>query len=64
MCSNIGWPRDYHTKWNTLESQILYDINYMCNLKHKKNELIYKMETDSHRKQTYDYRSGEGMGEG
>ena len=42
MCSNTDWPRDYHTKWNTPESQILYDINYMCNLKYKKMNLFIK----------------------
>ena len=42
----------------------MYDIAYMSNLKKKlkndTNELIYKTETDSHRKQTYVYQRGKG----
>ena len=37
------------------ERQILYDITYMWTLKKK---TIYKIETDSHRKQTYGYQRG------
>ena len=35
--SNMGGPRDYHTKWSKpdRERQISYDIAYMCNLKKK-----------------------------
>ena len=35
ICSNIGGPRDYHTKWSKpeRERQILYDTTYMWNLK-------------------------------
>ena len=31
ICSNMDRPREYHTKWSTLdrETQILYDITYM-----------------------------------
>ena len=31
FCSNMGGPRDYHTKWSKSdrERQILYDITYM-----------------------------------
>ena len=48
-------PRNYPTKWNKSEReiQISYDITYMWNLKNNdRKELIYKTETDSHRKQT------------
>ena len=52
ICSNMDWPRDYHTKWSDpdRERQVSYDIAYMWNLKKKKtdtNELIYKTKTDS-----------------
>ena len=35
ICSNIGGPRDYHTKWSKSdrERQISYDITCMWNLK-------------------------------
>ena len=49
ICSNLGEPRDYHTKWSKSEGerQILYDITYMCNLTYDKKDLIYETETDS-----------------
>ena len=49
ICSNMGGPRDYHTKWSKSdrERQIPYDITYMCNLKYDTNELIYQTETES-----------------
>ena len=49
ICSNIGGPRVYHTKWrkSERERQIPYKITYMRNLKYDKTELIYKTETDS-----------------
>ena len=48
-CSNMGRPRDYHTKWNKSERerQVPYDITYMYNPKCDTNELIYKTETVS-----------------
>ena len=59
-------PRDYHTKWSKSDRkrQTLYDITYMWNLKTNTNELIYKTETNKHRKQTYGYqrgRAGQGV---
>ena len=42
ICSNMGEPRDYHTKWSKSERQISYDITYMWNLKNSTNELVYK----------------------
>ena len=46
------------------ERQILYGIIYMWNLKYDTNKLIYKTETDSRRKQIYDYQGErEGWGE-
>ena len=34
ICSNMGGPGDYHTKWSKpdREGQISYDITYMCNV--------------------------------
>ena len=38
-------PRDYHIK-KARERQISYDITYVWNLKHDRNELFYETETD------------------
>ena len=42
-------PRDYQTKQSKSERerQIPYDITHMWNLKHSRNELVYKTESDS-----------------
>ena len=63
---NVEGPRDYHIKWSKSGRgrQILYDITYMCNLKYDTNELIYIMEIDWHRDQTYCYQKGKLGGEG
>ena len=43
-------PRDYDTKWNKSEND-KYMISLICGiLKNDTNELIYKAETDSHKK--------------
>ena len=54
ICSNMGWPRDYHTKWSKSDSkrQVSYDITYMWNLKNNTNELVCKTETYSQTKKT------------
>ena len=45
ICSNMGGPRDYHTKWSKSERERqIYDIAYVWNLKNGTNELIYKTE--------------------
>ena len=51
ICSNMGGPRHSHTKWSKSrrESQILYNVIYMQNLKYDANELIYKTETQTQR---------------
>ena len=52
-------PRDYHTKWSkpNRERQTSYDIVHMWNLKKKDtNELIYKTEIDSQRKEIHGYQ--------
>ena len=44
-------PRDCHIELSKSDQEVesLYDIHYMQNLKrHDTNELIYKIETDSH----------------
>ena len=48
-CSSMDGPRDYHTKWSQSEreTQILYDIACMWNLKYYTNEFIYETGTDS-----------------
>ena len=40
------------------ERQILYDMTYTWNLKNNTNELIYKTERLTDRKQTYGYQLG------
>ena len=62
ICSNMGGPRDYHTKWNKSgrERQILY-ITYMGNVKTLKMNLFSKQnQTNRHRKQTYCYQRWKG----
>ena len=65
ICSNMDETRYYHTKWSksNRERQISYDIPYMWNIFLKgTNELISKIETHRHRKQTYSYQRGKGDG--
>ena len=51
--------RDYHpSEVNWTKKKMSYDITYMQNLKYDTHELIYKMETDRLRKQTYVYQRG------
>ena len=60
-------PRVYHTKWSNTERerQIPYYITYMWNLKYDTNDLFTKQkQTHKHRKQTYGYQRGKGVGEG
>ena len=54
ICTNMGGPRDYYTKWSKSdrEKQILYDIMYMWKLKYDPNELAYKTEIDSQTEKT------------
>ena len=53
ICSNMDWPRDYHTEWSKSdrERQTSYDTTHTWNLiiKNDTNELIYKTETDLYR---------------
>ena len=51
-------PRDNHTKWSKSdrERQIPYDVTYMWDWKYDTNELIYKTEINSSRKQIYAYQ--------
>ena len=43
ICSNIDWPRDYHTKWSKSDKDKYDMISLICGI----NELIYKTEADS-----------------
>ena len=45
ICSNMGGPGDYHTKY-IRQRQISYNIAYMWNLKNDTNGLIHKTEID------------------
>ena len=41
--SNMDGPRDYHTKWSSLEKDKYHMISLICGiLKNDTNELIYK----------------------
>ena len=46
---NMDGPRDHYTKWSqsNKETQIPYDITFMCNLKFNTNEHVYDAETNS-----------------
>ena len=63
ICSNMGGPRDYHTKWSKSdrERQISYDITYMWNLK-KTNYLQNRRFTVFEKKLMV--TKGEGWGKG
>ena len=53
ICSNMDGPRDYQIKWSKSDKDKYHMISLICgNLKNDINELIYKTEIDSHRKQT------------
>ena len=53
-----GWSQ--RLSYQVREGQTSHDIIYVWNLKKKndRNELIYKTEIDSERKQTYGYQKG------
>ena len=61
--NKIDGPKDYHTKWSQKKKD-KYHITYMWNIKHYKNELIYKTETyslrDIENKPVYTKGEGEG----
>ena len=59
MFSNRNGPRDYYTKWSQKEK----DKYHMWNLEYDTNELIYKIETNSHREQACGCQVGrQGLG--
>ena len=63
VCSTMERPRDYHSKWSKSEKDKYHMISFICGvLKSDTNELIYKIETHRHRKQTYDYQRQKGGG--
>ena len=46
ICSNMGGPRDYHTKWGMSDKDQYHDISLICGiLKNDTNELIYKADS-------------------
>ena len=49
ISSNMGGPRDYHTKWNKSkrEGQMPYDITYKWKLNYDTNQVLYETETES-----------------
>ena len=47
-------PRDYHTRWSQIVNDKYHMISLTCGS--DTNELIYKTEIDSDRKQTYSYQ--------
>ena len=54
--SNMDRPGDYHTKWNKWKKDKYYMTLLICLYKKYTiyaNELIYKVEIDSQRKQAY-----------
>ena len=51
ICSNMGGPRDFHTKWSQKEGQMPY-ITYVWNLKYNTNEHIYKKKKGSQMQRT------------
>ena len=63
ICSNMDGPRDDHNKWNKPDREKTNSIWYCLSLKEDTNELIYKTETDQHRKQIYGYQRRKQVGE-
>ena len=53
---NTNGPKDYHTQRRQSEEDKYHMVSLICGtLKTDANELVYKTETDSQRKQTYGY---------
>ena len=53
---NTNGPKDYHTQRRQSEEDKYHMVSLICGiLKADANELVYKTETDSQRKQTYGY---------
>ena len=49
ICSNIGGPRDYHTKWTKSKKDKCHMISFLSVIfKNDTNEISYKTKTDSH----------------
>ena len=50
ICSNMDRTRDSQTKWikSERESQIPYDITYVCNLIYGTNEPFHRKENGGH----------------
>ena len=65
ICSNMGGPRDYYTKWNKSDRERqIYDVTYSWDLKNDTKGIIDKAETDSQTQEVY-FQSAKGKwGEG
>ena len=71
--SNMDGQRDYHTKW--IQSERKRQISYFCGRTHsirymwklnmtQMNLFMKQKQIHTHRKQTYGYQRGKGVGEG
>ena len=66
ICSNMDWPRDYHTKWSksNRERNITWYYLYVeCKKKNDTNDLFTNQrQIHRHRKQTQQSPKGKGGG--
>ena len=63
ICSNIDWPRDYHSKWSCQSQKDKYHISLVGSKKMIQVNLFTKQKhTHGHKKQAYGYRRGKGEG--
>ena len=47
ICSNMGGPRDYYTKWSKPDKDKYHMTSLICGILKKWYKLIYKTEIDS-----------------
>ena len=65
ICSNTDGPRNYPTKESNSEEDKHHMISLISGIKKIQMSLFTKQkQTQRHRKQTYGYQRGEGIGEG
>ena len=60
----MDWPRDYHTEWSQKDKDkyCMISLIYECKKMIQMNLFTKQKQTHRHRKQTYGYQSGEGLG--
>ena len=65
-CSNMDGPRDDHTKWSRSDKDKYHMISLVCGIWNiiQMNLFTKQEQTHRHRKQTYGYQRGKGVGEG